>query len=208
MDQEDLEEMQQQRPKSKFYKYDSEQEKIIETMTSTGTLASITARIMEDLVVPIKDHIGIRLLKCMGWKQGESIGSTTQRVDTSTTLNEVSQLDRQRGEFYGLGYKSETSTRSVEKVSLKKALPMTNVYIHDDEDDIYQTSETKHFNTVLIDEEEEDRDTLWKPPVYTPKPTPKPKPQVTRKRLNYCQDGRLPLPGFHLSDQPLVMTKK
>ncbi|RKP06324.1 hypothetical protein THASP1DRAFT_31858 [Thamnocephalis sphaerospora] len=286
MDQEDRDELaegQKQVAKSMFNERELAQQeqnarRAIQDVAGSGALSSVTARIMEDLVVPTKEAIGIRLLKRMGWKDGQGIGPRQTPTARATTVLDDDDDDDSFGGFsnsygYGLGAKKKPSSASTASTTLRSTeitfapkdvaivefkdkkdqqglgyqtriiaaepaqklerLTSLNHYqslssngpstrggysmmIHDDEDDdesIYSAPSRTHFNMTLIDDEE-DNDITFTPnkaavsqtlPVYRPQPRMPPTGGVSRRRI--CQDGRPPLPGFHLTEKTTVLDK-
>ncbi|CAG8537136.1 9112_t:CDS:10 [Ambispora gerdemannii] len=172
--------------------------------------SAISERLIEDLVVPSKEPVGVRLLKKMGWRQGQGIGPHSAIIKFDHKDN-----------TYGLGfdpYKNAPefaskvkSNSKVEQSHLQTAnsLPMkggigVGALEEEDDEDIYDTTSIREYRTLLIDEDEE--------AIFVGKRQDK-KPQtfVSSKKksssMQLCYDGSEPLTGFVLAQRPLPLNK-
>ncbi|CAG8442889.1 18869_t:CDS:10 [Acaulospora morrowiae] len=91
MDEEDLEELEQNKRLVTTEEFDSfgsterELEKKHSMMEGRSVLGTFPDKLIDDLVLPSKEPVGMRLLKVMGWREGQGIGP---RIDYHTSLME------------------------------------------------------------------------------------------------------------------------
>ena len=232
MDEEDLAEMaesQQVSTKSQF-----------EGLGSTANeLQKRTATdLFDDLLRPKGDTIGIKLLRKMGWREGQGVGPRVHRkmVDegdmedgdegptyTLAPINTAIIALERKTNTQGLGYNAQPGLeRRIEKPEKKKASHSSasgigmrgsmgfGVLNEEEEEDPYDVGLSRdHYSTTVVPKRERQEKHVFKPPpkhTFTFKPkgsatTPVPVP-VNRRG----HDGRLPPPGFTLSDAPFTLS--
>ncbi|KAF8474694.1 hypothetical protein BDZ91DRAFT_711515 [Kalaharituber pfeilii] len=204
-----------------------------------GTADELAARakftVMDLFKPPPEETMGVKLLRKMGWKEGQGIGPKVKRAaividneaDQGSTENqqlhyfapansELITLDK-KDDYKGLGYtgiaKQEDSIRDRQlepkaaKTSTKRGGFGVGVLNEEDEDDedIYEIKPKSSYNRVIGG----DKKKATKP---TPKVATPGKHVFTSKKASAlkcastsrkCFDGRLPLPGFLLSTEPI-----
>jgi G patch domain-containing protein 1 len=199
------------------------------------------ARSLMDLLMPaIQDTMGTKLLKKMGWKEGQGIGPKTMRKardfdgETAVETNksflfapENSKLVsfRRKDNAQGLGYIGEGSLGNSQKPDegkdedagfgtaalkptkpKKRSGPAFGVGIlnedGEDEEDPYEIRPKSSYNRVIGGDKPKKTKPAPRPlaagkHVFVPKKAATLKSYQTARK---CHDGRLPLPGFILSD--------
>jgi G patch domain-containing protein 1 len=194
-------------------------------------------RSLMDLLMPaIQDTMGTKLLKKMGWKEGQGIGPKTMRTardfdgepggesnKSFLFAPENSKLVsfRRKDNAQGLGYVGEGSLGKSEKekdedagfgtAALKPAKPKkrsgpafgVGILNEDgeDEEDPYEIRPKSSYNRVIGGDKPKKAKPAPRPlagkHVFVPKKAATLKSYQTARK---CHDGRLPLPGFILSD--------
>ncbi|KAJ3192799.1 hypothetical protein HK101_005942 [Irineochytrium annulatum] len=89
MDEEDLAEIEAEKKMTATEEYDltagTEKElakkRAVANSTQGSTLGPITGRFADDLIGPPRDSIGIKLLRLMGWREGQGIGAKVRKRD-------------------------------------------------------------------------------------------------------------------------------
>ena len=232
---------------------DAEEARRLETSSDFAGLGgpenSGQPRTLIDLLVPaMQDTMGIKLLKKMGWKEGQGIGPKTMRKardfdgdassrgaeGTNRTFLFAPENSRlisfeRKDNTAGLGYIGEVSISkpakeddddgeiafgSASRASAKSKRPSGAAFgvgiLNDDgedDEDPYEIRPKTAYNRVIGGDKPKK-----KAPVARPQKATKhvfvPKKAVTQKAyeaVRKCHDGRLPLPGFILSDAPMLL---
>jgi len=202
-------------------------------------------RSLVDLLVPaVQDTMGARLLKKMGWKEGQGIGPKTMRTardfdgepaaeaggKTFLFAPENSRLIAftRKDNPQGLGYsKEEPISKSGEKdeeiffgsasrpSAPKPKRPSGAAFgvgvLNDDgedEEDIYEIRPKSAYNRVIGGDKPKKKTPMARPiagkHVFVPKKGSISKSFQTARK---CHDGRLPIPGFILSDAPAQLAE-
>ncbi len=45
------------------------------------TLSSVTSSVIDNIIAPVKDTIGAKLMRMLGWKEGQGIGPKMKKTD-------------------------------------------------------------------------------------------------------------------------------
>jgi G patch domain-containing protein 1 len=185
------------------------------------------------LIRPKEDTIGIKILRKMGWREGQGVGPRVQRklVDSDdddddgvynlAPINTAIIALERKTNSHGLGYTSQPGLeRRVEK-PVKKSISSSSkggmrgsmgigVLNEDDDEDPYDVGLTRdqYSRTVVPKREKQEKHTFKAPAKHTftsklKQSTTDPTPSNRRGH-----DGRLPLPGFTLSDTPFTLTNE
>lgn len=183
------------------------------------------ASILDDLIIK-KESIGIRILKRMGWKEGQGIGALEKRskIEDEEAEDEyalkflfppkdsiIEFLDN-KTDSYGLGYipspaierLQHITNNTVSKFGISGVSFGYGVLNEDDNEydhEVYDSGPSKaKYDTVLDHEEKKQNivNTKFKP-VTKHLFVPR-KKSTTNKEVRRCQDGSLPLDGFVLSE--------
>ncbi|CAG8509984.1 5095_t:CDS:10 [Acaulospora colombiana] len=221
MDEEDLEELEQNRKLVTTEEFDSfgsterELERKYSMMEGRGVLGTLSDKFIEDIVLPSKEPIGMRLLKAMGWREGQGIGprvikrkkldegADDEDIDSrfssfvfAPSNTEIISFD-QKNNTYGLGF--DPYKNAPEFLFLLGTIK-TEVLDYDDDGDLYAGNSMKYYHTSLM----EDEDMI----VMGNRKNPKSKEKKTHSFENkLCHDGSSPLKGFMLSRQPVSLDK-
>jgi len=202
-------------------------------------------RSLIDLLVPaMQDTMGTKLLKKMGWKEGQGVGPKTMRKARNFDGNtgqgaegskaflfapENSKLVslKRKDNTAGLGYAGEASiTKSVRedkddeigigsmsRPSSKFKKPTGAAFgvgvLNDDgedDEDPYEIRPKTAYNKVIGGDKPKKKAAVSRPlkgkHVFVPKKATVLKSYQTIRK---CHDGRLPIPGFILSDAPVQL---
>ncbi|KAF8249335.1 DUF1604-domain-containing protein, partial [Wilcoxina mikolae CBS 423.85] len=202
-------------------------------------------RSLMDLLVPaMQDTMGTKLLKKMGWKEGQGVGPKTMRKakdfdgsfgqgaeGTKAFLfaPENSKLVslKRKDNSAGLGYAGEASMAksakedkddeigigSISRLSSKFKNPTGAAFgvgvLNDDgedDDDPYEIRPKTAYNRVIGGDKPKKKAAVARPlkgkHVFVPKKATALKSYQTIRK---CHDGRLPIPGFILSDAPVQL---
>lgn len=189
--------------------------------------------LFDDLIKPKQDTVGISLLRKMGWREGQGVGPRVQRKIHGDEDGEMYHLApvniavialERKTNSNGLGYTSLPGLeRRVEK-PVKKSVSTTKamggmrgsmgigVLNEDDDEDPYDVglSRDMYSRTVVPKREKVEKHT-FKPSaakhtfMSKAKPTSITDTSISSRRGH---DGRLPLPGFTLSETPFTLTSQ
>ena len=228
MDEEDLAELaesQQVSTKSQFEGLGSTADEI--QTRSAGDL-------FDDLLRPKQDTIGTKILRKMGWREGQGVGPRVQRrladeeqeedggTFTLAPVNIPTVILEPKKNVHGLGYDAKPGLeRRIEKPAKKsKAVDSKigmrgsmgiGVLNEDDDEDPYDVglSRDQYSRTVVPKRDTSEKHTFKAPAKHTFTARPKASSSfsassVTSSRRGH--DGRLPLPGFSLSETPFTLT--
>lgn len=50
-------------------------------------LGSISSAVAKDVVVPVKDTVGVKLMRLMGWREGQGIGPRSKKTGNSADIH-------------------------------------------------------------------------------------------------------------------------
>ncbi|KAI9276879.1 hypothetical protein BDA99DRAFT_474765 [Phascolomyces articulosus] len=183
-----------------------------------------------DMVGPTKDSVGIRLLRKLGWKPGQGIGPRCRAVEVDYVEiagEEVTFAPRDtpivdfkaKTDAFGLGYELEKHVPQVAEMRRLRQLQQGE----DDEEEraaFGMESNNGRFGLGAFEEEDDDIDVYgdsrreYHHTLYDieerPKKTHKPSSLTTTSRdvrKAPCSDGRPPLRGFSISEQPQELGK-
>lgn len=187
--------------------------------------------IFDDLIRPKEDTIGIKILRKMGWREGQGVGPRVQRktvdddddggvYDLAPINTAIIALERKTNS-HGLGYASQPGLeRRVEK-HVKKTTASSSkggmrgsmgigVLNEDDDEDPYDVGLTRdqYSRTVVPKREKQEKHSFRVPAKHTFISKPKSSVADTTPSNRRGHDGRLPLPGFTLSDTPFTLTSE
>jgi len=191
--------------------------------------------VFEDMLRAKEDTMGIKLLRKMGWRQGQGIGPRVQRtmMDDSDgeddenaktyTLAPINTaiIDLQRKtNTQGLGYAALPGLQRKAEKPVKKQLSSNSkfgmrgsmgigVLNEDDDDDPYDVGLTKdqYSRTVVPKRDKSEGTNTLKPPakhVFISKTKSTSTASTSTNQRGH--DGRLPLPGFILSETQATLT--
>jgi G patch domain-containing protein 1 len=192
--------------------------------------------LFDDLIKPKEDTMGVKILRKMGWREGQGVGPRVQRKlmddmddddgEETYTLAPVNTtiiaLERKTN-TNGLGYTSRPGLeKRVEKPSQKTISTTASkmgmrgsmgigVLNEDDDEDPYDVGLARdHYSRTVVPK----RDKMEKPILKVPAKhtfTFKPKSSSTTDTTpinRRTHDGRLPLPGFSVSETPFTLTSE
>lgn len=191
--------------------------------------------LFEDMLRPKEDTMGIKLLRKMGWRQGQGIGPRVKRTmmdDSDDEANESGKtyslapintavIDLQRKtNTQGLGYTTLPGLERKTEKPVKKQVTSNSkfgmrgsmgigVLNEDDDEDPYDVGFTKdqYSRTVVPKREKPEGSITFKPSakhVFTSKTKSTSTVSTSSNRRGH--DGRLPLPGFILSETQATLT--
>ena len=189
--------------------------------------------LFDDLIRPKQDTIGIKILRRMGWREGQGVGPRVERKlmddddeedgeDSMYNLPPINTaiitLERKTN-THGLGYNSQPGLeRRIEK-PVKKTVSTSRggmrgsmgigVLNEDDDEDPYDVglARDQYSSAVVPKREKQERHPFKVPAKHTF--TSKPKSSTSDSTMpsnRRGHDGRLPLPGFILLDAPFTIT--
>jgi G patch domain-containing protein 1 len=211
---------------------DSQQVATKETFSGIGSTEEdvrqrTAAEVFDEMLRPREDTIGVQILRKMGWREGQGVGPRIRRpmeddvggeiFELAPGNVEVVSLERKR-DLHGLGYESQLGLeRRVEKAVKKVGTTTTNVkgmrgsmgigvLNEDDDDDPYDVGLTKdHYSKTVVSKRETTEKHTFKPAAKHTF-TVKPKSTTSTTSIRRGHDGKLPLPGFTLSETPFTLT--
>ena len=197
------------------------------------------ADLLDNLIKPKEDTIGIKLLRKMGWREGQGVGPRVQRkamddedeiegdgdgkMFTLAPLNTALVTLERKTNTNGLGYtaqpglerkvekpvKKTTSTSATKTMGMRGSMGI-GVLNEDDDEDPYDLglSRDQYSRTVVPKRDKTEKHVFKAPAKHTfsskAKATTTSSSTSTQSRRGH--DGRLPLPGFTLSDTPFTLT--
>jgi G patch domain-containing protein 1 len=190
--------------------------------------------LFDDLLKPKQDTIGIKILRKMGWREGQGVGPRVQRKladeeeDGEETIYDLAPVNiptvilEPKKNVQGLGYLAQPGLeRRIEKPVKKKPgdakMGMRGsmgigVLNEDDDEDPYDVglSRDQYSKTVVPKRDTSEKHTFKAPAKHTfaarPKAMGTAASSVATVRRGH--DGRLPLPGFLLSETPFTLTSE
>ncbi|KAI9002315.1 hypothetical protein BC832DRAFT_114098 [Gaertneriomyces semiglobifer] len=197
----------------------------------TAAIGGLQGKLVEDLIGPARDSIGIKLLRQMGWREGHGVGPRAKRKRkhdddydihaeqyTFAPKDTVATVLKAKTNTYGLGYdpfrnahefaaaKGPGSASSTSTPGKPKGGIGVGVFEDEDEDlDVY-ASTTSKYDTIIHDDEE-DFSTRFKRLRRSDPQLEHPSRSSRDVLNNLCNDGRPPLPGFVLAKVGLPETK-
>ncbi|KAG0342379.1 hypothetical protein BG000_004930 [Podila horticola] len=192
-----------------------------------GALGVLPDRIIDDLIVPSSEPVGIRLLKRMGWKPGQGIGPRVikkQKLPQDTTLSDdeddtpanitFAPIDSaivvfaNKFNVHGLGF---DPYKNAPEFDTRQQVQSGSKYLS-----VTDTGAKKGLGIGTFDNDDEDDD-IYEPvsvpqldfDFHLPEPTSrsrqgrqeggKSKSKARETAPMYCSDGRPPLQGFVLA---------
>ena len=189
--------------------------------------------LFDDLVKPKEDTIGISILRKMGWREGQGVGPRVQRKIEGDEDGEMYSLApvniavvalERKTNSNGLGYTLLPGLeRRIEKPVTKKSVTGTKamggmrgsmgvgVLNEDDDEDPYDVglSRDMYSKTVVPKREKVEKHAFKPAAKHTFTVTSKAKTTTTESIASRRgHDGRLPLPGFTLSETPFTLTSQ
>jgi len=189
--------------------------------------------LFDELLRPKEDTIGARILRKMGWREGQGIGPRVQRKladededEAGATynlapVNIATIILEPKKDVHGLGYTSKPGLeRRIEKPVKKVKSVDTKIGIRgsmgigvlneDDDEDPYDVglSRDQYSKTVVSKRDTSEKPTFKAPAKHTFTARPKLSTTSTSSAsaVRRGHDGRLPLPGFSLSESPFTLT--
>lgn len=192
--------------------------KSVKDSDNLGDIGQFTERIIDDLFLPTEDTIGYRLMRQMGWKEGQGLGPRQKRnipdadgldIYADNHLFAPKHVDIKataaKNNTFGLGFDphsnlsgSSAIAKPVAKTQSDKKSAGFSVGIFEDDDDYEVYSSTVANTSQFLVEDEEEA------PVVVSVETNK------RKNVhNISKPSSLGcIPGFHVYSQPVVIQPK
>ncbi|OLL23703.1 G patch domain-containing protein 1 isoform C [Neolecta irregularis DAH-3] len=183
-----------------------------------STEEDVLRRGLDDLVTK-DESIGIKLLRKMGWREGQGVGPRTEiETDDPNAIgykfapnNTILVLLKNKRDSYGLGWIPHSGLeklhREVEDKEDKNTRGGIGVGILDDdgedEDDPYELGPKISYDRILGEKKKSGKKAKLKA-ASRHAFLPRSRASTVRK----CHDGRLPLEGFVLSLAPLMLSSK
>ncbi|ORX56488.1 hypothetical protein BCR36DRAFT_580790 [Piromyces finnis] len=183
MDEEDLEDFNESKRLATTSNYDANagqeelkarKQAILNSEENRNSIfGGLTEKILDDIIIPNTEPIGIKLLKSMGWREGQGIGARIHKKDTDDIYAEkylfapkdVAMISfDQKTNLFGIGFdpyknapefrdniytQSHTNKKS-EKES-KKTLGFGVGIFEEEDDDIYGSGSIDNFNDTIDD---------------------------------------------------------
>ncbi|CAG8774339.1 25416_t:CDS:10, partial [Dentiscutata erythropus] len=190
-------------------------------------LGALPDKLIDDLVLPSKEPVGMRLLKSMGWREGQGIGPRVKRkkrdyddVDNEENEDQIFSTlfapkntsivsFEQKANNYGLGY---NPFENAPEFVFQSATSKGDGYLRKDKPKssfpIRGTSMTD-FNTSLIDDDDDDI-IIMGSRKYSKMSNLSTESQMKKSSFHdnrSCHDGTQPLRGFMLARKPLPIDK-
>ncbi|KAG4301213.1 hypothetical protein PCK1_002523 [Pneumocystis canis] len=188
----------------------------------------IKGSILDDLIIK-KESIGVRLLKKMGWKEGQGVGPLIKKskvegddgeVEDEYALkflfapkNSIIDFLKNKTDLYGLGYIPSPAIERLQNITNNSAPKFGisgisfgyGVLNEDDNEydhDVYDSGPSSIKYDTVLDHEEKKKSTLTNTKL---KPITKhlfvPRKKTTSDtEVKCCQDGTLPLNGFVVAE--------
>lgn len=189
--------------------------------------------LFDDLIKSKEDTMGVKILRKMGWREGQGVGPRVQRkmVDddndddggetyTLAPINTAIIALERKTNTNGLGYTSQPGLEKRLEKPTKKTISTSSktgmrgsmgigVLNENDDEDPYDVGFTRdqYSRTVVPKRDKTEKPTFKVPAKHTF--TFKPKSSSTTETApanRRTHDGQLPLPGFSVSDTPFTLT--
>jgi len=188
--------------------------------------------LFNDLIKP-KDTMGVKILRKMGWREGQGVGPRVQRkvVDDDDDADEetytlapintaIIALERKTN-TNGLGYASrpglekrvEKPSKTIvtsSKMGMRGSMGI-GVLNEDDDEDPYDVGFTRdQYSRTVVPKRDKTEKPTFKTPAkhtFTFKPKSSSATEIAPKNRR-THDGQLPLPGFSVSDTPFTLTSE
>ena len=192
--------------------------------------------LFDELIRPKEDTIGVQILRKMGWREGQGVGPRVKRKlagdedgEQSEDVYELPPINvavvalERKVNVNGLGYASKSGLqRRIEK-PVKKVVAVNSkigirgsmgigVLNEDDDEDPYDVGLTKdYYSRTVVSKRDTTEKRTFKPTakhtfIAKSKTTISTNAPATSIRRGH--DGRLPLPGFTLSETPFTITSE
>ncbi|KAG5440026.1 hypothetical protein PCK2_000634 [Pneumocystis canis] len=188
----------------------------------------IKGSLLDDLIIK-KESIGVRLLKKMGWKEGQGVGPLVKRskvegddgeVEDEYALNflfapknSIIDFLKNKTDLYGLGYIPSPAIERLQNITNNTAPKFGisgisfgyGVLNEDDNEydhDVYDSGPSSIKYDTVLDHEEKKKSILTNTklkPVTKHLFVPR-KKNATNTEIRRCQDGALPLDGFVVAE--------
>ena len=178
-----------------------------------GIMGDLASKIVSDWIVPTSDSIGIRLLRAMGWREGQGVGPRTKRradihsKDYSFAPKDVGLVSTKgKKDTFGLGYEAFKNAPEFtpSNVDFEKKMNTgfgIGIGIFEEEDDeMVYDSPGPMYEAVIKEDEHEDRIYLGKDKKFQGK-------SASKSISKFCRDAKPPLPGFVLANSALLESK-
>ena len=188
--------------------------------------------LFDDLIKPKEDTMGVKILRKMGWREGQGVGPRVQRKlmddgnddDGGETYSlapintAIIALERKTN-ANGLGYTSRPGlekrvekptkkTISTSKMGMRGSMGI-GVLNEDDDEDPYDVGLTRdQYSRTVVPKRDKTEKPTFKIPAkhaftFKPKSSSTGDATMSNRRTH---DGRFPLPGFSVSDTPFTLT--
>ena len=194
-----------------------------------------TGDLLDDLIKPKQDTIGISILRKMGWREGQGVGPRVQRKlvedDEDGEMYSLAPVNvavvalQRKTNSNGLGYTALPGLERRAEKPVKKSVATTKategmrgsmgigVLNEDDDEDPYDVglSRDMYSKTVVPKREKVEKHTFKPAAKHTFTFTSKSKPTAAATESIASRrghDGRLPLPGFTLSETSFTLTSQ
>ncbi|KAJ3129146.1 hypothetical protein HK098_002387 [Nowakowskiella sp. JEL0407] len=164
MDEEDLQELEESKQTKVSEEFDStegsQQEilrrktaaKLINDDTQSSALGVLPGKLIEDLIGPAKDSVGVKLLRQLGWREGQGIGPRRKRKREMGSINDDDHhyapkdqdlfLFEVKNNQFGVGYNPHKNAPEFKlnggKHSARKSKGFGVGIFEDDDEDVYE----------------------------------------------------------------------
>jgi G patch domain-containing protein 1 len=173
-------------------------------------LSDIAKHLAGDLITSSKDSIGSRLLRQMGWREGQGVGPRVKRqkgiplkeedVHSSefsfAPSNSSLLILKAKKDKFGIGYQLDFQTPVIEANRAKRNGGFGVGIFEEEDDDVYQKDMTEYEVTLENDQQ-----------IHGVKKIPS-RPKSVNVSVKLCKDGRQALPGFVIVGKALMETVK
>ncbi|KAL1914296.1 uncharacterized protein VTP21DRAFT_9034 [Calcarisporiella thermophila] len=197
----------------------------------------IAGRLMADLIVPSKDPVGVRLLKRMGWREGQGIGPRILGKKRKLAPGDMDLEDEYAKDVYfapkdkvlitfenknntfGIGYEPgqrglsarETNREQEQLMGMSGGIGFGALEDEDDDEDVFSGGAklSDYYATLGVEEGDEESYRIGGKGRRATNHSIKTEDVHSGKRAlkRKCNDGRFPIEGFVIAQHPTPLTK-
>ncbi|KAJ3115354.1 hypothetical protein HDU96_000781 [Phlyctochytrium bullatum] len=182
--------------------------------TESRALGVIASSLVEDFLLgPPKDSVGVKLIRLMGWREGQGVGPRRKRTHSESIAVEGEVTFAPKVETYatdlrpktndcGLGFDPFKNAKDIQKAreEVAKGGFGTGVLDEEEEEDIYDMGSKGDYNIVLEEEGDSLQKDLGRSEEHEIPRESKPKPTKIVRGGKIGLDGRPALVGFIISN--------